>query len=79
MANCKWGFYVFLHRKVAIKQVFLLLIGKGIYEGCLPTEIKAFIVDHNTSKGRPIISFAVLYLMVKIMVCGHRIVNIETP
>ena len=23
--------------------------------GCLPTEFKAFIVDHNTSKGRPII------------------------
>ena len=50
MASCKWGFYVFLHRKVALKQVFLLLIGKGIYEGCLPTEIKAFVVDHNTSK-----------------------------
>ena len=75
------GLLCFLHRKVAIKQVFLLLIGKGIYEGCLPTEIKTFIVDHNTSKGRPIISFAVLYLMVglKVMVCGHRIVNIETP
>ena len=72
------GLLWFFHRKVAIKQVFLLLIGQGIYVICLPTEIKAFIVDHNTSKGRPIISFAVLYLMVKVMVCGHRIVNIAT-
>ena len=72
------GLLCFFHRKVAIKQVFLLLIGQSIYVECLPAEIKAFIFDHNTSKGRPIISFAVLYLMVKVMVCGHRIVNIAT-
>ena len=63
---------------IAVKKVFLSLIQYNISVGYLPTEIKDFIVDHATSKGRPIINFAVLYLMVKALVCGHRIVQIET-